>query len=124
MRRLSWLLPALALAGCVQPQTGALEQSAGGPSVTAIAVNALPGWATDDTAAALAAFVQSCKAIMLMPADQSLGGAGMTSRPKRDKPANGAMPAPARKLSPRATAPPQGSFSRPILPPTGSTARL
>src|ERR1700688_2541731 len=76
-----WLLPFFALAGCVQPQTGPLRQSAaGGPSLTSVAVNALPGWASDDAASALTTFVQSCKTIDLMPPDQRLGGLGMTQQ--------------------------------------------
>lgn len=80
MRRLTWLLPALALASCVQPQTGSLHQSAGAPPVTPVAVNALPGWVADDTASALATFVRGCKAIALMPPDQSLGGVGIAQQ--------------------------------------------
>jgi membrane-bound lytic murein transglycosylase A len=75
------LLPFLALAGCVQPQNGLLQQSANsGPALTQVAINTLPGWASDNTAAALATFVQGCKAIDLMPADQALGGLGMAQQ--------------------------------------------
>jgi membrane-bound lytic murein transglycosylase A len=80
MMKRAWILPFLALAGCVQPQTGGSQQSAGGPPVTSIAVAALPGWASDDTASALATFVQSCKAIALMPPDQALGGLGLAQQ--------------------------------------------
>ena len=89
------LLPLLALAGCVQPQSGLLQQSANsGPALTQVAINTLPSWASDNTAAALATFVQGCKAIDLMPADQTLGGLGMAQR-KPGRPGYGATPAPA-----------------------------
>ena len=74
-RRL-WFAPFLILAGCVQPQTAMQQTLPGGPGATSATLTSLPGWADDNTAAALAAFVQSCKAIQLMPPDQSLGGAG------------------------------------------------
>jgi membrane-bound lytic murein transglycosylase A len=80
MPRFRWFLPFLALAGCVQPQTGIVQTVPGAPPVTSVPVNALPGWATDDTASALAAFVQSCKAIALMPPDQPLGGIGIAQQ--------------------------------------------
>jgi len=80
MRHL-WLLPMLVLAGCVPPPTGEVQQTVpGAPPLTAIAIDALPGWASDDTAAALSAFVQSCKALALMPPDQSLGGIGIAAQ--------------------------------------------
>ncbi|HUW79912.1 MAG TPA: MltA domain-containing protein [Acidocella sp.] len=78
--RLLWFLPLIALAGCVQPQMGALQQTPGAPPITAMAVETLPGWSSDDTAAALTTFVQSCKALALMPADQSLGGIGIAKQ--------------------------------------------
>jgi membrane-bound lytic murein transglycosylase A len=74
MRWLCLILTGL-LAGCVQPQTGA-GGNAGGPAVATFSVSALPGWQQDDTAAALATFVRGCKALLRMPADQSLGGVG------------------------------------------------
>jgi membrane-bound lytic murein transglycosylase A len=40
-------------------------------------ISTLPGWDTDNTAAALSAYVLSCKAIALMPPDTPLGGAGL-----------------------------------------------
>ncbi len=67
---------ALLLAGCVQPQLP-LTQPAGAPSLPAVAITTLPGWSSDNTAEALAAFVRGCKAIAVMPADQSLGGPGL-----------------------------------------------
>ncbi len=75
--RYFWLLPLLALAGCVPPRA-AINQPAPNNGPTPIAVNTLPGWNTDDTAAALSTFVQSCKTIGLMPPDQRLGGSGTT----------------------------------------------
>ena len=75
--RWRWCLLVLVLAGCAQPQNIApVENFPGGPSATPVAFSALPGWANDDTAAALASFVRSCKALARMPPDQSLGGAG------------------------------------------------
>ncbi|MDE8347615.1 MAG: MltA domain-containing protein, partial [Acidocella sp.] len=79
MRRLGWLLP-FVLAGCAVPAPGPAPQiNASTPPLTLTQVSSLPGWSTDDTAAALAAFVRSCKTIDLMPADQQLGGAGITA---------------------------------------------
>jgi membrane-bound lytic murein transglycosylase A len=80
MKRL-WLLPIFALAGCVPQQTGLPQGNPpGAPPITAIAISALPGWASDNTAAALTAFVRSCKALALMPPDQSLGGTGIAQQ--------------------------------------------
>jgi membrane-bound lytic murein transglycosylase A len=80
MRRF-WFLPPLILAGCVPPQASTQSPAdAGGPAISAIALNTLPGWNADDSAAALAAFVASCKNIALMPPDQSLGGAGIAAQ--------------------------------------------
>jgi membrane-bound lytic murein transglycosylase A len=70
---------ALLLAGCVQPQT-AVNQPAGAPPLTPVAISALPGWGTDNTADALDAFVRGCKAIAVMPADQPLGGTGFAQQ--------------------------------------------
>jgi len=67
------------LAGCTQaPQL--VPQSPGAPPLLAFPITALPGWNSDDTAAALTAFVRGCKAITLMPADQSLGGIGLSAQ--------------------------------------------
>jgi membrane-bound lytic murein transglycosylase A len=78
MRHLS-LLAALALAGCVQPLAMAPPTPPPPyvPPFPSYLVQTLPGWADDDTAAALTAFVRGCKTIELMPPDQSLGGAGI-----------------------------------------------
>ncbi len=78
--RYSWLLPALLLAGCAQLNTGTVAITAGGPAVTPVALSSLPGWNTDDTASALATFVQSCRTINRMPVDQSLGGTGFLAQ--------------------------------------------
>ncbi len=69
------------LASCVPPPPPLtdVEQSVpGAPPLKPIDVATLPGWASDDTAAALAAFVRSCRAIALMPPDQPLGGIGLS----------------------------------------------
>jgi len=68
-------LALLGLAGCVQPQTS-LDQPLGSTPLSPIPLASLPGWQSDDVAAALAAFVRSCKTILTMPADQPLGGNG------------------------------------------------
>jgi membrane-bound lytic murein transglycosylase A len=54
-----------------------VTQISGAPPLVAVSISELPDWASDDTADALAAFVRSCKAISVMPADQSLGGIGL-----------------------------------------------
>lgn len=75
MQRLFALLGALALSGCVSslpPETG--PDAPPGPART---VSALPGWAQADMAGALASFVVSCKALLLMPPDTVLGGVGL-----------------------------------------------
>lgn len=75
MRRLVALLGALALSGCVTslpPATG--PDAPPGPERS---ISALPGWEQADTAAALASFVVSCKALLLMPPDTTLGGSGL-----------------------------------------------
>jgi membrane-bound lytic murein transglycosylase A len=80
MKRL-WFLPLFVLAGCVPPQSGSFSQSGQAPlPANTVALNTLPGWASDDTQAALDAFVQSCKTITQMPADQSLGGSGIAQQ--------------------------------------------
>jgi len=76
---LIWVLPLL-LAGCAPPQTAQIVQPAGAPPVSATQLESLPGWSSDDTAEALAAFVRSCQAISVMPADQSLGGIGLSKQ--------------------------------------------
>jgi membrane-bound lytic murein transglycosylase A len=75
MRRL-YLLGALALASCVQPGTSGLQGPLAPPGEQ-VDISTLPGWDTDNTAAALSAYVLSCKAIALMPPDTPLGGAGL-----------------------------------------------
>ncbi len=67
------------LAGCVQsaPQ---IVQPPGAPTLAPVAVSRLPGWQADDTAPALAAFTRGCKAIVVMPADQNLGGIGLSEQ--------------------------------------------
>jgi membrane-bound lytic murein transglycosylase A len=65
----------LALTGCVQPQTP--PTLPGTPPGNKTALSALPGWAQDNTAAALATFVLSCQTILHMPPDQQLGGDDM-----------------------------------------------
>ncbi len=74
--RYSWLLPALFLSGCALPNTGTVAPLPGGTTLSRVELSQLPGWASDDQAAALATFVQSCRTINRMPADQSLGGGG------------------------------------------------
>lgn len=74
-RRFIALLGALALSACVthnQSYTG--PDAPPGPER---AISSLPGWDQADAAAALASFVVSCKAMMLMPPDTSLGGSGL-----------------------------------------------
>ena len=69
------------LAGCTpQPPPADIAQTPGAPPLKPVAVTALPGWATDDAAAALASFIRSCQAIAVMPADQALGGAGLAAQ--------------------------------------------
>lgn len=75
MRRLTVLAAAMALSACAMqqyPQTG--PNAAPGPETS---FTALPGWPQDNASAALASFVRSCKAILLMPPDTSLGGTGL-----------------------------------------------
>jgi len=66
----------LALASCVppKPQTETLP---GAPPGNKLAITSLPGWAQDNTAAALSSFVLSCQTILHMPPDQALGGDDM-----------------------------------------------
>jgi membrane-bound lytic murein transglycosylase A len=70
---------ALMLSGCVQPQVP-VSQPPGAPPLTPVEISALPGWSTDNTAAALDAFVRGCRAIAVMPADQTLGGMGLAQQ--------------------------------------------
>lgn len=71
------LLGAALLSGCAQPQ---VTETPGAPRLASMDVSQLPGWQSDDTAAALTAFVRGCKAIMVMPADQALGGIGLAAQ--------------------------------------------
>jgi membrane-bound lytic murein transglycosylase A len=71
------LIAAACLAGCAQPPAP-LVQPAGATPLTPISFAQLPGWANDNTADALAALTRGCKQIRLLPADQSLGGLGLT----------------------------------------------
>jgi membrane-bound lytic murein transglycosylase A len=64
------------LAGCVKPPAP-MSQPPGAAEVAPVAIGALPGWSADNTTAALDAFIRGCKAIAVMPADQSLGGIGL-----------------------------------------------
>lgn len=75
MRRLIALLGALALSACALPNDA--ETGAGGLAASPIQMSDLPGWTQTDPSAALASFVVSCKAIMLMPPDTQLGGDGL-----------------------------------------------
>jgi membrane-bound lytic murein transglycosylase A len=67
---------AILLAGCAQPQV-AVTEPPGSPMLSPVAITALPGWSSDNTSEALAAFIRGCKAIAVMPADQNLGGGGL-----------------------------------------------
>lgn len=72
-----WPIALLAvLTACVppKPQTAVLP---GAPPGNQTAFATLPGWAQDNTAAALATFVLSCQTIAHMPPDQALGGDDM-----------------------------------------------
>ena len=75
-----WLFagPLAALAGCAPPGPALVPQVAGAPPLLAVAITALPGWESDNSAQALAAFVLGCKAMALMPGDQVLGGIGLS----------------------------------------------
>ncbi len=78
MRHFLTVAATLALAACSlqqQPQTGAFA-----PPGRTFPITQLPGWQQDNTAAALASFVTSCKAILLMPPDSPLGGSGLAQR--------------------------------------------
>jgi membrane-bound lytic murein transglycosylase A len=69
----------LGLSACVQSEQNNLD-TPGGLALAAIPLSALPGWSTDNTAEALTAFVRSCAVIAVMPADQSLGGVGLSQQ--------------------------------------------
>lgn len=75
MRRLAALLGVFALSAC------ALSPVAGpdAPPGPKCAITDLPGWQQTDAASALASFVVSCKALMLMPPDTALGGMELMS---------------------------------------------
>jgi membrane-bound lytic murein transglycosylase A len=74
LRQAAGLILSFLLAGCVvAPPPGAAPQMALAP----VAFADLPGWAQDDSAAALAAFERSCARLAVMPADQRLGGDGL-----------------------------------------------
>jgi membrane-bound lytic murein transglycosylase A len=79
MRFFAVCAAAALLAGCAQPQAP-VAQAPGAPALTPVAITSLPGWTSDDAAAALDAFIRGCKAIMVMPADQSLGGMGLAQQ--------------------------------------------
>jgi membrane-bound lytic murein transglycosylase A len=65
-----------ALAGCAQPLPSPAPPDAQATPINTMPVTSLPGWTIDHTSAALATLVRGCKALAIMPADQSLGGAG------------------------------------------------
>ena len=79
MRRLTALTAAisasLALSACV-PQQAALT-GPNAPPGPEVSLASLPGWQQDDKTAALASFVASCEAILLLPPDSPLGGTGL-----------------------------------------------
>lgn len=69
MRYFGAVFGALALSACVmQPNIGADGLSDQGSATS------LPGWSNVDTTGALSSFVRSCKALMIMPPDTSVGG--------------------------------------------------
>ncbi len=74
-----FIVPAImlfGLAGCaIKPATTAAGP--GSASLTPVAFKALPGWGPATAAAGLPGFVRSCRAIAVMPEDQSLGGDGV-----------------------------------------------
>ncbi len=73
------MLAALAALSCCAPKGPALvPQVAGAPPLVEVAITGLPGWESDNSAEALAAFVLGCKAMALMPGDQVLGGIGLS----------------------------------------------
>ncbi len=62
------------------PAADVVQAVPGAPPLKLVDIATLPGWSGDDTAAALAAFVRSCRVIALMPPDQSLGGIGLSQQ--------------------------------------------
>ena len=73
LRQAAGLALSLLLAACVvAPPPGSPRMA-----LTPVAFTDLPGWAQDDSAAALAAFTRSCARLAVMPADQRLGGEGL-----------------------------------------------
>ncbi len=79
MKPARFLVVALALAGCVQPPPAAVPPPvpAGTPPLTPVPIASLPGWSSDNTAAALIAFIRGCRTLAVMPPDQALGGIGL-----------------------------------------------
>lgn len=75
MRRLASLAAACALSACASLPGGNWISDQLDPG-QGIPLTALPGWSQGNKAAALTSFVTSCKALMLMPPDTSLGGSG------------------------------------------------
>ncbi len=74
LRQAAGLALSLLLAACVvAPPPSAGPHMALAP----VSFTDLPGWAQDDSAAALAAFARSCARLAVMPADQLLGGEGL-----------------------------------------------
>ncbi|MCF3945370.1 murein transglycosylase A [Acidiphilium iwatense] len=73
------LLPVL-LAGCMMkaPNTGVVAPGAAG--LSPVAFTALPGWSPAIAQTGLASFVRSCRALAVMPEDQTLGGDGVAAR--------------------------------------------
>jgi membrane-bound lytic murein transglycosylase A len=79
MRR-SFVVPGillLGLAGCAMKPAATTDASPGSAALTPVAFTQLPGWGPAAAAAGLPGFVQSCRAIAVMPEDQSLGGDGV-----------------------------------------------
>ncbi len=77
-----WLIVAAlaVLAGCAPAGPALIPQTPGAPPLVQVPVTTLPGWASEDTSAALTAFMRSCKSIVLMPPDQVLGGIGLSAQ--------------------------------------------
>lgn len=75
VRRYVALLGAVALSACAMPPN--TDNGPDAPPGPERSLARLPGWNQADAAAALASFVVSCKALMLMPPDTSLGGEGL-----------------------------------------------
>lgn len=77
MRRLASLACILALSACALPNN---EWGGTPTSGQTISITSLPGWSQANTTTALSSFVISCKALMLMPPDTALGGAGIAQQ--------------------------------------------